>query len=852
MDTSLEMQPPLMGIRVVDFGHYIAGPLAGMLLADQGAEVIKIDRPGTPDYDTPANAIFNRGKQKLQLDLKTSEALKTAKNLIQSADVLIENFRPGVMTRLGLGHNEMTKLNPRLVYLSLPGFASTDREKREIRAFEGVVGAASGLYWDLHPAKRRLLGAPPVYTPIPLGSAYGAIHGALAVVLALYAREESGSGEVIEVPLVGAAMSAMSGMILHVEKPPANNGSRSTKVSYDAQLRDERARVEKMREEDRQAYWREASDLGTPFLTTFPTGGGDWVHLHTAGNGRLTICLLKTLGIYDELLRDGMVDVPCYENLELSNNLDNPGGFSREWKNTIRERMTTAFLTKPAAHWEKAMRTAGVPFTVHRTAQEWLHAPEPEVATLTVTVDDPEHGKMRQFGVQTSLSKTPEKCFHPKPATQFAGDVDATPEGDANQVDADEVESGTAPKKHILEGLRVLDLSTVLAGPTSARTLAEYGADVIKIDPPSPYFGPGTVCWSAMEVSQGKRSIILDIKSDVGRKIFHQLVKTADIVVHNFSPGVPERIGVDYESLTRHNPDIICVHLTAFNGPRSGPWGNRKGFDPVLQAATGIMLRYGGQGQRPMLHGWASCVDYLTGYSASLGAALALFKRKRSGKGDLAMTSLAQGAQFVQAPLMYATKTHRSGDEPQGQEAIGKHALYRIYRASDGWLFLAARKSDQSKLKQIPKLSKSPDLDVSDSQLVRILEEAIQKQPVDSWLKIFNGADLGCHRVDCLEDIRDTYLHRVNASATVDQWDDGRSISVIRMMDHPIGNPVDTPAPMYAHLKNSPIRLGHPMPKIGSDTREVLLEIGYSGEQIDEWISEGIVKEQLHDKYLPS
>lgn len=852
MDTSLEMQPPLMGIRVVDFGHYIAGPLAGMLLADQGAEVIKIDRPGTPDYDTPANAIFNRGKQKLQLDLKTSEALKTAKNLIQSADVLIENFRPGVMTRLGLGHNEMTKLNPRLVYLSLPGFASTDREKRSIRAFEGVVGAASGLYWDLHPAERRLLGAPPVYTPIPLGSAYGAIHGALAVVLALYAREETGSGEVIEVPLVGAAMSAMSGMILHVEKPPANNGSRSSKVSYDAQLRDERARVEKMSEDKRQAYWREASDLGTPFLTTYPTGDDNWVHLHTAGNGRLTIHLFKALGIYESLLRDGMVDVPCYENLELSNNLDNPGGFSREWKNTIRERMTTAFLTKPAAHWEKAMRTAGVPFTVHRTAQEWLHAPEPEAAALTVTVDDPEHGKMRQFGVQTSLSKTPEKCFHPKPATQIAGDVDATPGGDAHQVDAEGVESGTAPKKHILEGLRVLDLSTVLAGPTSARTLAEYGADVIKIDPPSPYFGPGTVCWSAMEVSQGKRSIILDIKSDDGRKIFQELVKKADVVVHNFSPGVPERIEVDYESLRRHNPDIICVHLTAFNGPRSGPWGNRRGFDPVLQAATGIMLRYGGPGQRPMLHGWASCVDYLTGYSASFGAALALFKRKRSGKGDLAMTSLAQGAQFVQAPLMYAMDSECADDEPQGQQAIGEHAIYRMYKASDGWLFLAGEKSDQGKVKQIPTMSEFPIADTSDEEQEQFLEEAIKKQSLDTWLKIFTDADLGCHRVDCLEDIRGAYLHRVNAGASVDQWDDGRSISVIRMMDHPIGNPVDTPAPMYAHLKNSPIRLGHPMPKIGSDTREVLLEIGYSGEQIDAWISEGIVREQLHDKYLPS
>ena len=450
--------------------------------------------------------------------------------------------------------------------------------------------------------------------------------------MALYAREETGSGEVIEVPLVGAAMAAMSGMILHVEKSPANYGSRSSKMSDNAQLRDERARVERMSYKDRQAHWREASDLGSPLFSTYLTGDDNWVHLHTAGNGRLTIRLFKALGIYDQLLRDGMVNVPCYENLERTNNVQNPGGLSKAWNNTITERMTTAFLTKPATHWEQAMRAAGVPFTVHRTAQDWLLAPEPEAAALTVTVDDPDHGKMRQFGVQTSLSKTPDEWLQPKPATQFTGEFDEMSTDRTHLSDAEGIRSTEVPKKLILDGLKVLDLSTVLAGPASARTLAEYGADVIKIDPPSPYFGPGIVCWSAMEVSQGKRSIILDIKSEDGRNIFHELVNTADVVVHNFSPGVPERIGVDYESLKRHNPDIICVHLTAFNGPRPGPWDNRRGFDPVLQAATGIMLRYGGKGQSPMLHGWASCVDYLTGTQPALARRWRCSNASEAGK----------------------------------------------------------------------------------------------------------------------------------------------------------------------------------------------------------------------------
>jgi crotonobetainyl-CoA:carnitine CoA-transferase CaiB-like acyl-CoA transferase len=173
-------------------------------------------------------------------------------------------------------------------------------------------------------------------------------------------------------------------------------------------------------------------------------------------------------------------------------------------------------------------------------------------------------------------------------------------------------------------------------------------------------------------------------------------------------------------------------------------------------------------------------------------------------------------------------------------------------RVVDFGHYIAGRKSDQSKLKQIPALSDFPASDASNEEQAQFLEEAIQTQTVDFWIKIFQEVNLGCHRVDCLEDVRGAYLHKINSDASVNEWDDGRSISAIRMMDHPIGDPVDTPAPVYARLKNTSIRLGNPMPKLGSDTREVLSEIGYSDEQINQWTSEGVVKEQLHEKYLPS
>src|SRR4051794_32195241 len=119
------MTGSLVGLRIVDFGQYIAGPLAALMLADQGAEVIHIDPPGGPRWKHPADAFYNRGKQRITLDLKQPADAIAARRLVESADVVIENFRPGVMQRLGLGA-DVTEHLPRLIYCSIPGFAADD------------------------------------------------------------------------------------------------------------------------------------------------------------------------------------------------------------------------------------------------------------------------------------------------------------------------------------------------------------------------------------------------------------------------------------------------------------------------------------------------------------------------------------------------------------------------------------------------------------------------------------------------------------------------------------------------------------------------------------------------------
>ncbi len=821
MNPERDKQAPLTGIRVVDFGHYIAGPLTGMLLADQGAEVIKVDRPGKPDWNTPANGVFNRGKQRIALDLKNADNLATAVNLIRSADVVIENFRPGVMQRLGLGAEEMTALNPGLVYLSLPGFASTD-ERASIRAFEGIISAAIGQYTDLQSRRPDL---PPVYTPMPLGSTYGAIHGAIAVTLALYAREESGCGDVIEVSLVGAAMSAMAVIMLDVADKPARYGTPSN-----------------------VGRQKQRSSAGSPFSGTFRAGDGQWLYIIAAGHSRNSRSLVKALEVYDDLIAEGMVDVPVYENLHLTNNIPDSSHLSSEWNLKAREKIERVLASEPAQHWVDVLTAAGVPCTIQRTAQEWLHKSETEEAALTVVVDDPEYGPMRQLGVQTWLAKTPDECAIPRPSRP----LEAYPQ--MTQMNADGSFAGGGESKSmeaiqpILKGIRVLDLSNVLAGPASARTLAEYGAEVIKIDPPEPYFGPRISSWFPLEVSPGKRSVILNLKDEAGRAAFMKLVETADVIVHNFRPGVAQSLGIDYDAVKRCKPDIVYLNLTAFNGPRPGPWMNRPGFDPLLQGSTGIQMRYAGEGNKPILHGWASCIDYITGYSATYGAVLALLKRRRSGVpdgGDFVTTSLAQGGQLVQAPFMYACEAGCSGDEPAGQDAVGEHALHRMYRARDGWVFLGGLEHEMDKLRCVAGLENTPDEDAGE-----FLEGEIKKRDVGHWVKVFNEVELAGHRIDSLEDIREMFLHEV-CDDNLDTWDDGRSISIVRFTDHPAGSAVDLAPPAYVRLKNAPVQLLYACPKQGAHTREILGELGYDDDYVDGLIAKGVAKEQLHKYYLP-
>ncbi len=745
------MTGALDGVRVIDFGQYIAGPLAAMLLADQGADVVRIEPPGGPRLQTPANAIWNRGKRSLVLDLKQQNDNATARRLIASADVVVENFRTGVMDRLGLGAEAMTAADPRLLYLSLPGFASDD-PRAGLPAWEGIVEAAAGIY-------TRPDGA--VFTAIPIASGYAAFLGVVSTVMALTAREQSGTGQRIEVPLYDATFTAIGYRAQRIHNAPA------------AELGPQGAR--------------------TAWFGEHRTKDERYVYFHLGNKNALD--LIEAAGAIDW------------------------------WQEPdAHERVDELFKSRTAEEWETLAATAGTELSLCRTSAEWLQHPHARGSKMVVEIQDPVYGRMLQPGIGVRLSATPGEIRGPAPAPD--GDREAV----LHELDSPRpkprpgrVSQVSAPLKAALQGIKVLDLCIVLAGPTCGRTLAEFGANVIKIDGPArpsvlrngvPNAGvPNSF---NLEVNRGKRSIILDLKTPGGQEVFWRLAEDADVIVENYRMGVVDRLGVGYEEVRRRRPDIIYASLNAYG--YEGPWAGRPGHEQLAQTATGMSVRFGGAG-KPVLQPVA-LNDFGTGIMGAYAVGLALLHRQRTGVGQHVNGSLAYTACTLQSPYMYEYG-HEAGngeagnrwDEPRGQEAKGFGPLQRLYQAADGWFFLGARDGDLPAVASIAGLEQATTM--SEDAQGQALQERFASGPAAGWVERFIEAGMGAHALTTVREIMD------------DPWAKQHGISLTR--DHPGFGLIDTigPAP---RLSGTPVTPGGPAPQYGADTEALLAEHGLSAD----------------------
>ena len=675
----------LKDIRVIDFGQYIAGPLAAMQLADFGADVIRIEPPDGPRWRCTGNAMWNRGKRSIMLDLKQGPDLELARRLIASADVVIENFRPGVMHRLGLDPGRITEAQPHLIWCSLPGFAKDD-PRAQMPAWEGLLGAATGNYTLKAQRLRSDAGrrelpeddGRPIYTTTPVSSVFAGCMGALSIVMALIARQRDGWGQHIEVPLYDATFSAIG-----------------------------------------SPQWKGLP--GTPWVRSYQCGDGRWVDM-LCYHGKHVRAFARGAGVEDWL------DKPFVNNINKVFRTD-PAKVKE-----LLTRLEALFKTRTAAKWEQIMAGAGVPLAMVRTSAEWMASAQARESGCIIEMQDTEFGRLCQPGIQVELSESPAAIGKPAPLPdQHRADILAelttlTPRT-----------MDLAPKRDSrppLAGLRMVDLGSVLVGPACGRTLAEFGADVIKIDDPN---GVG----AGPDVNRGKRSLFLDLSKPGAREVLDRLSVDCDIFLQNFRLGVAERMGIGYEQIRSRNPGVIYISFTLY-GQRGG-WASRPGYENQAQATTGMMERFGDG--CPAMEPFP-VNDYGTAIIGSFGAALAVFQRRRDEKiaprGQHVSTGLVYTAALLQSTVMndYHGKTW---DEPRGQHQLGSAPLHRCYKAADGWLFLAARQDQIERLGTVKEL-----FGISDTALVDLdvfLEERIVHGSIAEWTARLLPLDVGVHRL---------------------------------------------------------------------------------------------------------
>ncbi|GAA6164446.1 CoA transferase [Pelagimonas sp. KU-00592-HH] len=819
---------PLEHIRVLDFGQYLAGPLVGMMLADMGAEVIRVDPPGGPRLKEPATDMLSRGKTAVTLDLKSPEGLATARDLVARSDVVVENFRPGVMERLGLGPDALRKINPRIISLSLPGFASTDAVLADLPAWEAVIAARTGQFTDMG-LNRRLMGINPSFTPLTLASAYGASFGAMAVQFALLARDQNGA-EHIEVPLASALLEGLVYNCEQIEDYP------------------ERYKSPREVELDRRAAERLPMDLSfdeleeflDPFYRTYTCADGRGFYVVAGSVKTHPRRVLETLGL--KALADELPDFDAYLDTK-----DWPADWSlRNYpvgagdRERVSSAMKAAFLTKPSDEWETLFGTAKAPATAQRFSREWLSDPHALASGLVLEVDDPRHGKMRQMGNVAWLADDKAALVkHPGPSSNNA---------DIARILAEPPRAGAVgtKSKGWLDGLKVLDLTNVIAGPTIGSTLARFGADITSVQPVNPSVDPWNTIVFGLHAHRGKKSILLDLSTETGQEALQRLIRETDVITMNGTDEQRNSLGLDATNLNAINPRLILVQLDAFGGPAQGPKSNHLGYDDLAQAATGVMVRFGGGMATPEEHAHFGTIDVLTGYCACVALGAALLRRERTGKGGIARAALAAAGNLIQAQLMYDFDGRPGFDEPAGRDAIGWGPYYHCYRAQDGWMFFAAPTDQRQALRRTPALS---DLaDTPESELANALSARFQTQPAATWAAALAGSSSTVIPLGSLHETRDAAL-QPESQGDIDLTE--ATFRVIRHDSHPMGRWCDLVAPNAVRPARAAITIPGPMPKYGADTRRVLSGLGFSESRIDAMIDTGAAAERWSKNYLP-
>ena len=382
----------------------------------------------------------------------------------------------------------------------------------------------------------------------------------------------------------------------------------------------------------------------------------------------------------------------------------------------------------------------------------------------------------------------------------------------------------------VLSGYRVLDCSIAMAGPFAAQRLGDLGADVVKVEPTTGEWQRHVAAGGAegnrvnvsfLSLNRNKRSLAVDLKSPDGKQVLLDLVKTADVFLQNYRPGVAKRLGVDYESLVKINPKLIYVSISGYG--EDGPYVHRPGQDLVLQGMSGAMLSAGREGEPPTAAG-QYLVDAITAYTDFDGALAALLHRERTGEGLLVQVNMLDAITTIQ---MQELSVFTVGGKPQNRSAephahVYIRAHYGAFATSDGFIIVAF-----PKLKTLGEvIGEDSFLTMNDEvdtwarrdEIFAKTRDKLKTKTSAEWLELLRAADIWCGPVYGYADLVDDEQIRHNGTFVE--------------YEHPTEGKVKTPG-FPIRFSKTPSMVDRGAPVTGQDTRDVLAEAGYAADKIE-------------------
>jgi crotonobetainyl-CoA:carnitine CoA-transferase CaiB-like acyl-CoA transferase len=709
----------LTNVRVLDLADE-SGAYCGKLLADMGADVIKVEPPGGArmrgigpfhgGVSDPNRSLFfwhyNTNKRSVTLDLRTGGDRDRFLQLADSVDLVIETGAPVSMESLGLGYAKLAARNPRLTMVSITPFGQSG-PYRDYRASDLVAQAVGGMvYVNGFPDEPPLQG-------LGLQAYHSAsTYAAIGALLALLAREHSGRGQWIDVSLqecVAACVEHASSFFHQngtvAERQGSLHWTRYFRVGrcsdgyvMHCTLGDWTSLIEWVKAEGH------AQDLADPAWEDFNHRRDQCVHLFDVLDAWARTYRVADLVEGAQLRRIPYAPVLAPETLPQNPQLNDRGFFV-----SVRHDEIGATITYP-----------GAPYVFSATPWRIRRRP-PLVGEHTDEVFGEINDSILPRG-RSQPSRTPD------------------------------------PERRPLDGVRIIDFTWVVAGPVATRILTDHGAEVMKVERRDALDFGSRRGGLTGNLNRGKQSIVLNMNDPRGVDLAKALVATADVVIDNFSARVMRNWGLDYDSLRRIKPDIIAVSMSGFG--HTGPWRDYVSYGPTLQALSGYTLLMRHPQHEPA--GWGfSYSDMAGGYSGALAVLIALWHRRRTGEGQHVDLSQFENVGTLLGPRLLGILNHAgsealraaTGLDNGSQEVPGApHGVYRCADlpgegpARDRWCAIAVFGDDDwARFRRAigdPNWAGDPRFA---TQLDRIANRAALDAYVDAWTRLQGAEDVMTH-----------------------------------------------------------------------------------------------------------